>query len=599
MHRLVPVLVLAATAAASAQQASSQARAVSSAVIRGRVIEVLSGEPVAGVAVAYRLEGSSARLWLAETDAEGRFVLSDVPAGAVEVWTSRPGYVDGAYGQRRPLGAGQVIELAGGGEVTGLDVRVWKEGSVSGRVMGPTAQPIGGVPVVAMRAVVEGGRRHLQAVRSADTDASGRYEIRHLSPSRYAVALVSSPTDPPSAIDTGRHPPEVRSGAARQFAGYPTTYHPGATRPNETSLMEIKSGEDRGDIDFTLADSPAVSLSGSVSEIPRASFQLEVSLRLAESSAIATTVSTATARVGSDGRFRFPRVAAGAYRIRFTAFPVPFWSSGSTVMTQRILGMTPAFTTSSFREGQPVGPLPPTPTVWAELPVVVGDRDLAGLTLVVKPGARISGRVEFRGVSALPTSQQLLATPVAIMSADVRNLGLVPVGRIEANGDFTTVGVPPGRYAVEPMPTQTLLGALAWNQTWRLESTMVQGQVVTDDLIAVGEKDVEGVTAVFTDSRTELTGLVRDVFGAARPDATLYVFPTDPGSWGRAREVLPTRAGRFKITGLPTGDYFLAAVTGEPPEHWNTPAFLGTLIAMAERVAVMSTGNAPIEITVR
>ena len=86
------------------------------------MIEVLSGEAVAGVAVAYRLEGSRALLWLAETDAEGRFVLSDVPAGAVEVCTSRPGYVDGAYGQRRPLGAGQVIELAGGSEVTGLDV---------------------------------------------------------------------------------------------------------------------------------------------------------------------------------------------------------------------------------------------------------------------------------------------------------------------------------------------------------------------------------------------------------------------------------------------------------------------------------------------
>ena len=294
MHRVIPVLVLAATAAASAQQASSQARTVSTAVIRGRVIEVLSGEAVAGVAVAYQLEGSRARLWLTETDAEGGFVLSGVPAGAVEVCTSRPGYVDGAYGQRRPLGAGQVIELAGGSEVTGLDVRVWKEGSVSGRVLGPTAQPIAGVPVVAMRVVAEGGRRYLQAVQSADTDASGRYEIRHLSPSRYAVALVSSPTDPPPAGGGSetRQPAHRResrtSGGPPEFAGYPTTYYPAATRPSETSLMEIRSGEDRGDIDFTLADLPAVSVTGSVSEVPRGSFEPEVSLTPAAAARPAT-----------------------------------------------------------------------------------------------------------------------------------------------------------------------------------------------------------------------------------------------------------------------------------------------------------------------
>ena len=589
MRRLFPIMIaLAASVIVAAQQA------VPTSTIRGRVIDVLTGQAVAGVAVSYRLQESSGRLWAAETDGEGRFTLRNVPPGLIEVSTSRPGYVDGAFGQRRPLGAAQAIELAMGDQVTGLDIRVWQEASVSGRVMSAAGRPIVGMPVVAMRLLVQNGTRYLQAAQTASTDASGRYEIKRIAPSTYAIALVSSSIDSPTARF-----PKHTPAAGSETAGYPTTYHPDSLQPDERSLIELRSGEKREEIDFTLADVPTFSVTGSVADLPLGQWEPEVSLRLAAASPIATTTSTATARVGSDGSFRFPSVRPGRYLMRVTAFPVPFWSSDTTMMTQRILGMDPIFTTTRFREGQPVGPLPPTPTVWAELPVTVSDRDLEGVTIVARPGARISGRVEFRGASAQPTSQQLLATPVAVMTADVRNFGLVPVGRVESDFRFTTVALPPGRYAVEPWPTPALLGSFAWSETWRLESTLHQGQVVTGGLITVGDTDVEGVTTVFSDSRTELAGVVRDINGLTRPDATIYIVPTDPGAWRHAREVLPTSRGRFKISGLLPGDYFVAAITGAPSEHWNAPAFLSTLTGFAQFVALVYTGNAPIEITVR
>ena len=44
------------------------------------------------------------------TDADGRFVFRALAAGAYSLTAIKPGYLDGAFGRRRPGGTGQSLD---------------------------------------------------------------------------------------------------------------------------------------------------------------------------------------------------------------------------------------------------------------------------------------------------------------------------------------------------------------------------------------------------------------------------------------------------------------------------------------------------------
>jgi hypothetical protein len=78
------------------------------------------------------------------------------------------------------------------------------------------------------------------------------------------------------------------------------------------------------------------------------------------------------------------------------------------------------------------------------------DRDITGVGVVLQPGFRISGRLEFEGGLERPTPQALQQVPVFIHPAGPATLtaGPVTAARVEGDGRFTTAGLPPGRYFV-------------------------------------------------------------------------------------------------------------------------------------------------------
>ena len=132
----------------------------------------------------------------------------------------------------------------------------------------------------------------------------------------------------------------------------------------------------------------------------------------------------------------------------------------------------------------------------------------------------------------------------------------VPVARVEEDGQFSTVRLPPGRYRIMPMtgfgPPQTG----GWDPVWKQESVRIGGRVI--GRIEVQDADVTGVLITFLGFRSY--GAVRN--GArqrrpARPDATIYVFPANRQDWvGGAREVRPGRSGRYVVSNLPPWDHY-------------------------------------------
>jgi hypothetical protein len=231
-------------------------------------------------------------------------------------------------------------------------------------------------------------------------------------------------------------------------------------------------------------------------------------------------------------------------------------------------------------------PLPPDLTLWATIPVNVGETDIAGLSVALHSGARISGSLVFEGTKEQPTGDQLQRASVQInpIAGTAPVQILTAAKRVEANGQFASVGYPPGKYTVSAALPPIQAGGVAW----RFKSATFRGRDVSDEGLTVAGEDVSGLVITFTDRSTEVRGTVADAKGQPDPNASVVVLPADSQAWKQgtinARRIRSTRAtstGAFGFTDLPPGAYFIAAISEESLENWQDPKTLEAIARVA------------------
>jgi hypothetical protein len=229
--------------------------------------------------------------------------------------------------------------------------------------------------------------------------------------------------------------------------------------------------------------------------------------------------------------------------------------------------------------------IPDEPTLWAEQPVGVNDRDITDLSVALRTGARVNGHAEFAGNAAPPAPDRLRSLMLQFLPANGRDTSLnlavtLSRGVFTSDGQFSTYQLPPGRYAIR-------VGALPG---WNLAGAFLKGADVTDGL-EVGAEDVANLVLAFTDKSTELSGSVST--GRA-PDlgASVIVFPASPDAWTgggpQPRRLRAARVGSdgvYHLSGLAAGEYLVAALTTERP-NWQDAKFLATLAPQATRVSL-------------
>jgi hypothetical protein len=230
--------------------------------------------------------------------------------------------------------------------------------------------------------------------------------------------------------------------------------------------------------------------------------------------------------------------------------------------------------------------LPPDPTLYVELPVSVGVRDVSGLNVTLRSGAHITGRVRFAGAIKQPTPQEMQSMNVVVNSAspDTSMFGRAPRVRVDGTGEITSQGFAPGQYSV------TAVGA---PQGWALQSVTVDGVDVTQKPLEIGVSDITGMVVTFTDTPAELTGSVTGRDGSPAKEAAVVVFPADEPiahDYGlNPRRVVSTRvvtSGAFAFRNLPPGDYEVVAVDDIVKEFDLTPEFIQSLTGRATHVKV-------------
>lgn len=548
-------------------------------------------------------------------DAEGRFVIRNVPAGSYAIVLQTPGYVASAYGHQRPGGVTRELVLEADQRVTDVVVKGWKNAVISGTVTDEAGEPLVGATVRALRQTFAGGHQVLAAtLASARTDDRGEYRLIRLEPGSYAVVVGSGSATVPAPVNAGstdaaQANPTIlsRDGYSLSMAAryralalpaeaarnsvYPTMFHPAAQDPARAGVISLKSGDVRAGVDISLRPVQASSISGRVISPDGNPGGVSLTLIPASAGAFAAPNAneTPTATSSGDGRFMFLSVPEGQYAISVTK--VQRAAAPGTTTSFQVGNQTTSITSVS-----PSGPTDNSaaPILWARVPVSVGAGAPAEVTVPLAEGARVSGSVVFDGTSPPPATGSS-GGAVSLLSADGRAIGEFPMARLGVDRRFTTAQYPPGKYYLSMMP----IGG-----RWSLKSITVNGKDALRAPLTLEGEDIAGAVVTFTDRPSAVSGAVRDRNGATA-DATVVLFPSDYRSWIDAgmpsrllRVVDTSRDGAYRVADVPSGEYVVVAYPANVTRSPQDPAFIVELAAMATRLSLLDAEQKTVALTV-
>ena len=152
--------------------------------------------------------------------------------------------------------------------------------------------------------------------------------------------------------------------------------------------------------------------------------------------------------------------------------------------------------------------------------------------------------------------------------------------------DSTVTGIGPGAYSVRAELPPDISGSGWWPRSVVFEDR----DLLDIDLGVTPGLNLTNGVVTFSDSHTELSGVLQTSSGQSASGYVIVLFSTDPRSWRaitrRTQAVRPDSAGTFLVRDLPAGEYFATAVTDIDPDELMTPTFFERLVPRAIRVAL-------------
>jgi len=590
---------VSAQAPQSPPAGSSQAPAgPATGFVSGQVVDQSSGSGIAGVTVEFIGGGGRAggpRQRPVITDAQGRFYFATIAAGSYGIFASKPGYA-------APFDFIRTTIVGDGERITDAKVSLVKLGAISGTLRDDAGEPMAGVTVLGLRRSLINGRSTMSTPSRALSDDRGVYRMAGLRPGDYVICACSRdalPFDGTLLTTLASEPMQLMGIASRALKigadavslddtlrTFAPTLYPNSATVARADRVTVKPGDERVAVDITLTSTRAAHVSGTVigsaSPISASSIQL---VPAGESDEGATLMRMTPMLVQPDGRFDFVNVPSGNYELRV-----------QTVLTSA-RGGGPSGTAMTFlgRSGVPPPPSAPAPVeglLWAVTPLVVGDRDVTGISVPLRPGGFASGTVRFPANTPLPPQVQGRATVALLLLNPPAGLQ-VPAYATAMNPDATfkiTWGVP-GRYRIlfnVPVPSLTL-------------KTVEVGGVDMTDMPVEIRADLSDVVLTLSDlPPATINGTVQRT--GPPEDLTALIFTADRRLWAdpeaafrRYRAAPVARNGTFTGT-FPSGDYFIAVVPDAQSADWQEPAKLETLSRTATRITLLDGQKQPVEV---
>jgi hypothetical protein len=486
--------VQAAPPAAGTAQISGVIKSSSddSAVGRARVIAASDALPEARVTISA---------------ADGKYALTELPAGSYTVTVTRTGYAPQVYATGRATVSTPIV-VANAQHVANVDFALVPGGFIAGRILDEDGTPFAGAEVDALVTRSEKGSDSLFSVSTAQTDDRGEFRLFGLVPGQYYI----------SAGDPAFRAVSTPKGVVR----YSPTYFPGVAFADEARPVVLPGAGQAPRVEFRLKLVPPARVAGRLltpDNRPMLSAAIIMSPREGQG---VPMVPPEDPQLLPDGVFSFGQVVPGNYQIRAR-------------------GQTDADGTSLF----------------AAYSLQVQGRNIENIQMTLRPGAVLNGwlTVESRhGTKPPPLSLIRVGAPFV----DGNSFGESLTGNVLPDGTFALRGLMPGAHqlVVDGLPPP-----------WVLKSVLYRGTDITDRQFRVDEREnVRDVRVTITDRMGQVSGVVQNARNLPVANSGVLIFPSTPTFWMRTnrrmRIAYTDREGRFAVPGLPAGEYLAVASLG-------------------------------------
>ena len=518
MRALLIVMAFAVMAQTPANQTAVETSSVS-----GVVKDAVTGEPLRDYTVSTQvnatwvgntiLTNAKTREAIATTDQQGRYKLSDLPAGEYRI--------DARNAQRFGRQMTKHIALAGH-DLEGLDFNIMVDGAITGKVVDENKDPVPEMTVSLVSREYFLGSQGVFLQSIARTNDRGEYTLDRVQAGRpYLILAEKRERRLPPHSDVPLNP-KLRKRVPMR------TWYPNSPSPDGAMPIVLRPGERREGADIEVKKSQSYCIEGTLegSGGPAAlDFQIEPQQ---PSSGVSSSGGTFTlapgGTAGRDGAFRICDLYPGNYRL-----------------------------TAIQRSGDP-NQQPPAYGVAA---IAVSDRDIRGLKLSASPGLALNGEVAWDGA---PPETPVTTRVSVYLEPLLRThyMGENSSARADIPGAFSFSGLLIDDYVVRA--TVNAPGLYIKDVTYGGRSVHYEPLRLGSAMAGAGMRVVVG-----HDGAT-LTAQVGDKDGNPVPDARVLILPAVIGSEAELAARLVSgqtnQYGQYTSITLPPGKYYVAA-TGD------------------------------------
>jgi hypothetical protein len=217
----------------------------------------------------------------------------------------------------------------------------------------------------------------------------------------------------------------------------------------------------------------------------------------------------------------------------------------------------------------------------ASAEVTVSGDDVNGIRLVASRPSRATGRVIVDAAAAQALRPSTLRLSVQPAVFDMPMMGMI--GPAVVNDDLT--------FELKSRPGKMRLSLAGPTPGWSIRAVRYRGVDVTDSGIEFRpNEDVTDIELELTNRVNDLSGLVTNSRGAVVKDYSVVVFAQDRDKWTPNSRYMrtgrPDQDGRFKITGLPPGQYHIVALDYVDADQWTEPEYLERIRFKATSVTI-------------
>ncbi len=536
--RLILAAVLAVVSHGSALPQDAQVS------VHGLVVDAATDVPIGNATVELQGEGASGLPYSVGTSSDGTFVFRRIPPGRYQLSVKRAGFMSRTYGERRPAGPGENIEVGMGGPAPGIDIAMMPTAAIAGRVFDAQGQPVANAAVSALRLSFRRGNRSFAEVQSTRTDDRGEYRMFWLAPGQYYVS--AEPPDFASrSLIFGRQGSDpiywVRYVPHRLTTYLPSAeeavpvYYPGTFDEESASPIDLAPGSEIRGIDILAAPVKSLTVHG-------------------------TVVNSQSREVIKGARVTFIGSRYRTYRTSEDTFEVAGVLPGSYILLAE----------SGDLKGR--------------ASVEVRDQDVENVEIPVSPGFRIPGTVVVAGRTGIDLVPDLTRLRVNLRLVPNRGPGPASPVNPSADGSFVLEGATSGDYRIAITP--------------ELENAFLQSIRLGDvDVLDFG-LHLDGAPAssleiVVNTNAATVEGIVLDDRGQPVPGVHVAAVPDNPieGRTDLARNSTTDASGRFRITGIAPGDYSVFAWEDVEDRAWLNAEFMGRYRGLGVPVQI-EEGNA-------